>query len=82
MSPDGTTLARAVPPERWPFCYPGDHQECCTLHAGGLFCDCTASDEDDLTETLGQPIAETRAASSQVSQKSGCQQTRFYCKPP
>jgi hypothetical protein len=46
LAPNGTTLRHPVPPERWPFCLPDQHQTCCVLHAGGLFCDCDASDEE------------------------------------
>lgn len=47
--PDGVTLKRPVPGERWPYGPPEAHEDCCGLHAGGLFCDCQASaaDEDD-----------------------------------
>lgn len=45
LAPDGVTLLAPVPPERWPFCWPCEHESCCTLHRGGLFCDCDASDE-------------------------------------
>jgi hypothetical protein len=45
--PDGATLRHVVPPERWPFCLPDEHDRGCLLHAGGLFCDCAASCADD-----------------------------------
>lgn len=41
------TLLRPVPPERWPFGPPDHHEECCTLHASGTYCDCKASDASD-----------------------------------
>ena len=47
LKDDGTTLRCQVPPERWPFCLPSDHDPCCLLHEGGLYCDCTASAEDE-----------------------------------
>lgn len=37
-------LLRSVPPERWPYGPPEAHEDCCTLHEGGLYCDCAASD--------------------------------------
>jgi len=40
-------LLAPVPPERWPYGPPSHHEEVCTLHAGGLFCDCRASDASD-----------------------------------
>jgi hypothetical protein len=42
--PDGDVLKAPVPGERWPYGPPTWHQDCCTLHHGGLFCDCDASD--------------------------------------
>lgn len=39
-----TVLAAPVPPERWPWGPPDQHEDPCTLHRGGLFCDCAASD--------------------------------------
>lgn len=47
LEPNGYQLKAPVPPERWPFCLPFDHQDCCNLHSGGLFCDCSASAEDE-----------------------------------
>ena len=47
LSFDGVTLCRAVPPERWPYGPPDYHEACCRLHAGGLYCDCRASDAED-----------------------------------
>ena len=41
------TLREPLPPERWPYGPPEDHDACCGLHDGGLFCDCGASSEDD-----------------------------------
>lgn len=46
-------LVRALPPERWPFCEPSEHESCCLLRVRstgfvapiGSFCDCDASDE-------------------------------------
>ena len=43
---DGVTLLRPVPPERWPFGLPDEHESCCVLHRGALFCDCKASAAD------------------------------------
>lgn len=37
-------LKAPVPPERWPYGPPTAHEDICTLHEGGLFCDCAASD--------------------------------------
>jgi hypothetical protein len=45
---DGTTLRAPVPPERWPYGPPDHHQSVCKLHAGGLYCDCAASDASDM----------------------------------
>ncbi len=39
-------LVAVVPPERWPYGLPSFHEECCRLHAHGLFCDCAASAAD------------------------------------
>lgn len=48
LDASGSRLLYPVPPERWPYGPPEEHQAGCTLHRGGLFCDCTASsDEDD-----------------------------------
>ena len=44
---DGVTLKQWVPPNRWPYGPPEDHQECCNLHEGGLYCDCDLSAEED-----------------------------------
>lgn len=41
-----STLKHPVPGDRWPYGPPGDHQDCCSLHGGGLFCDCAASATD------------------------------------
>jgi hypothetical protein len=41
------TLSHVVPSERWPYGPPEDHDDCCGLHSGVLFCDCGASSEDD-----------------------------------
>ena len=41
------TLKKPVPPERWPFCLPSDHDLWCYLKNGGLYCDCSASDESE-----------------------------------
>lgn len=46
LKPDGT-LRHPVPPERWPFCRPEEHDRGCKLHSGGLYCDCGASAADD-----------------------------------
>jgi len=46
-APDGVSLRAVVPPERWPFGPPDFHEDCCRLHAQGLFCDCKASDASD-----------------------------------
>lgn len=43
----GNILAPPLPAERWPYCWPREHQACCVLHEGGRFCDCLASDESD-----------------------------------
>lgn len=45
LRPDGLTFVTPVPPERWPFNLPKGHQEYCSLHDGGLFCDCCESDQ-------------------------------------
>ena len=45
---DGLTLLRRVPPERWPFGAPEQHQRVCCLFAGGLYCDCAAGDASEL----------------------------------
>lgn len=47
LDSDGVTLLRPVPPERWPFGPPEEHDRCCILHEGGLYCDCGASAADD-----------------------------------
>jgi hypothetical protein len=47
LQSDGSTLIRTVPPERWPFCLPEEHDRGCYLHRGGLYCDCGASAADD-----------------------------------
>lgn len=47
LQKDGTTLKHPVPPERWPFALPSEHDCGCRLHRGGLFCDCGASCADD-----------------------------------
>lgn len=47
LEADGHTLKAPVPPERWPFCHPFDHDDCCNLRSGGLFCDCAASAADE-----------------------------------
>ena len=47
LAPDGVTLRHPVPPERWPWCLPEEHDRGCKLHRGGLFCDCGASCADD-----------------------------------
>lgn len=47
LEPGGWKLIRPVPPERWPFGPPEEHDRCCNLHGGGLFCDCGASAADD-----------------------------------
>lgn len=47
LESDGATLLRPVPPERWPFCEPPEHDRFCNLHGGGLFCDCSASALDE-----------------------------------
>jgi hypothetical protein len=44
MTEGGTMLRHIVPPERWPYGPPGEHEDCCMLHLGGLYCDCLASD--------------------------------------
>lgn len=31
----------------WPYGPPSRHQPCCLLHAGGLYCDCLASDASE-----------------------------------
>lgn len=46
LEPSGN-LKAPVPPERWPYGPPRDHDGCCSLHEGGLFCDCGASAADD-----------------------------------
>ena len=51
-------LCAPVPPARWPFGPPSDHQECCSLHRSGLFCDCTASDEEETCVKCGEPVAD------------------------
>jgi hypothetical protein len=40
-----------IPPERFPYCAPEEHEVGCTLREGGRFCDCAASDasDDDLS---------------------------------
>jgi len=47
LDASGVRLLRPVPPERWPYGPPEDHQDCCGLREGGLFCDCTASSEEE-----------------------------------
>ena len=54
LKSDGVSLRGPVPPARWPYCLPEEHQRCCRLHAmhdanrrGGLYCDCAASADDD-----------------------------------
>ena len=41
------TLKEGVPPERWPHGPPEDHQDGCSLHNGGLYCDCSLSSSED-----------------------------------
>jgi hypothetical protein len=45
--PGEVRLREPVPGARWPYGPPPFHQEGCTLHGGGLFCDCAASAADD-----------------------------------
>lgn len=40
--------ARALLAQPWPYGPPDHHQECCSLFRGATFCDCLASDADDL----------------------------------
>lgn len=40
-------LREPVPPERWPYGPPDQHEKCCNLHSDGLYCDCAASAADD-----------------------------------
>jgi hypothetical protein len=47
LQADGATLLAPVEPDRWPYGPPSHHQSGCTLHAGGVFCDCDASANDD-----------------------------------
>ncbi len=54
LAADGVSLRGPVPPERWPYCLPGEHQTCCLLHrmydpgrVSGFYCDCDASATDD-----------------------------------
>ena len=65
LAADGVTLLRPVPPERWPFGEPDAHQDCCSLHAGRLYCDCEASDEgaDDEPLTTAAPTPAALAPS-------------------
>jgi hypothetical protein len=42
-----TLLVHPVPPERWPYGPPEEHQAGCNLHRDGLFCDCVASSNED-----------------------------------
>jgi len=49
------TLRAPVPPERWPYGPPRDHDDCCGLHDGGLFCDCGASAADGDNNKDDQP---------------------------
>lgn len=44
LDKSGVKLKAPVPPERWPFGPPEFHEDCCILRKGGLFCDCSASD--------------------------------------
>lgn len=48
LFPDGVTLVRPVPPERWPYGPPEFHEDCCILRKDGLYCDCKASDAGDI----------------------------------
>lgn len=43
---DGS-LRAPIPPERWPYGPPEEHEQGCSLHTGGLWCDCKASASDD-----------------------------------
>ena len=47
LEDDGSTLRHPVPPERWPFAEPSEHEAGCSLHHGGLFCDCRCSAEEE-----------------------------------
>lgn len=46
-------LKHPVPPERWPYGPPAWHQACCLLFEGATFCDCRASDAEDLEYGVG-----------------------------
>lgn len=47
LLPDGT-LRHEVPPERWPYGSPDQHERACLLfQRDGLYCDCRASDASD-----------------------------------
>lgn len=43
LDSDGMTLLRDVPPERWPFGKPADHELTCGLFRSALQCDCITS---------------------------------------
>jgi hypothetical protein len=47
LKADGVSLRHLVPPERWPYGPPAEHQDCCLLHERGLYCDCAASAADE-----------------------------------
>ena len=47
LDEDEETLARLVPPERWPYGPPSAHEDVCLLHSGGLYCDCLASEAEE-----------------------------------
>ncbi len=49
-----TVLRAPVPPERFPFCWPEEHEICCTLRGGGLYCDCSASAVDETPSQVWQ----------------------------
>jgi hypothetical protein len=44
----GCVLKHPVPPDRWPYGSPLQHEPCCLLQNKGLYCDCKASAADEL----------------------------------
>lgn len=41
-------VKRPLPPECWPYGPPSFHESVCIMHTGGRFCDCKASEADDV----------------------------------
>lgn len=66
LSTDGYSLLAPVPPERWPYALPSEHDEYCLLHSGGLYCDCCASAGDCFVD---DPCEDCRRMSGDETQE-------------